>query len=60
MTTPQPVCPACWIAIFPGCRPPLIRNAGLETCCVCLHPTASGLTARIDPSTVPYPTEEDE
>lgn len=60
MSWTQPVCERCFGIEKPGRVPPRVRDAERETCCYCGDPTYTGVYIRVDPATVPYPTNPDE
>ena len=57
----QPACDTCFAGTFPKVTDPFrvveeLRET--ETCCMCGCRTRSGLYVRLNPSTVPHPSEE--
>jgi hypothetical protein len=56
----QPVCTTCWDDEHPFRHPVRIANPDTETCCYCGTPTTSGIYVRVDPDTVPHPTNDEE
>lgn len=60
MNWTQPLCCDCWHAEHVNLRPIRIRDPEIERCCKCGKLTDSGIYLRIDPRTVPYPTEEED
>lgn len=72
MSFTQPVCTSCWVeenSVPDDDGGALIRQPiqvriedfmeALEKCCKCGRATSSRIWIRIDPTTVPYPKEED-
>lgn len=71
MSWTQPVCTHCWVqenSVPDEDGGALIRvptqllldfNDALANCCKCGRATTSRIWIRIDPTTVPYPHEED-
>lgn len=55
----QPLCDNCWGTTSPGREPGRLRKPEIERCCLCGQVTESGIYTRLDPTTVPYPLEED-
>ena len=68
----QPVCTHCWVAensVPDDDGGALIRQPNrlkiegfmeaLQRCCKCGRATTSNIFVRIDPTTVPYPSEEE-
>lgn len=54
----QPVCDDCWNAEYPDRSPVRLRAGLVETCCKCGLPTRGGIYIRVDPQTIPFPTNE--
>jgi hypothetical protein len=54
----QPACDTCFAGTFPNVANPVRVLGETETCCMCGCQTRSGLYVRLNPSTVPHPTEE--
>jgi hypothetical protein len=55
----QPICNEDWFRRDYDREPHRLSPAQLEVCAFCGAPTTSGIYVRIDPSTVPFPQEED-
>lgn len=55
------MCFGCWMKAYGIERTPVRLHTAqvTERCCWCGHSTAEGIYIRIDPRTVPYPTEEE-
>lgn len=59
MNWTQPVCIPCWNRDHPDRQTQGRGDIGdLEHCCLCGGETRSGLYVRLDPATVPFPSEE--
>jgi hypothetical protein len=58
MSWTQPICVPCWYKENPGRTPTQLIVREDERCCKCGETTRGGIYIRIDPTTVPYPTEE--
>ncbi|MGI5223013.1 DNA cytosine methyltransferase [Nocardia sp. CA-290969] len=58
MTWTQPICQPCWSFTYPGSFPPRVLDDHSRICCRCGAATTSGLYIRIDPASVPYPSED--
>jgi hypothetical protein len=57
----QPACDTCFAETFPSVTNPARMVKEMRTderCCMCGAVDRSGIFIRINPSTVPYPTEE--
>lgn len=57
----QPACDTCFAGVFPGVAEPFRMTENMredEVCCMCGVTHRSGIYIRINPSTVPHPTEE--
>lgn len=53
----QPACFPCFNERYPGGPEPVkLLEPEDEICCFCGAPTVSGIYDRVDPSTVPFPT----
>lgn len=52
----QPICIVCYEKAEPGRIPTMMKEAGIEKCCICGLPTRNGIYYRIDPRTVAFPT----
>lgn len=59
MTWTQPMCMPCWVRDHGARQPHTHREPTVERCCKCGTPTQSGIYVRLDPTRVPYPSEED-
>lgn len=57
MTT-QPICLPCWGCHYPDQVAWRVRNDAPRTCCRCGTATSAGTYIRIDPASVPYPSED--
>lgn len=54
----QPLCHGCWDQQRPDQPSDRSKNTGpTETCCECGETTTSGIYVRVDPDTVPHPSE---
>lgn len=53
------MCMPCWVRDNGARQPHAMRNAEAERCCKCGAPTQSGIYVRLNPTTVPYPAEDD-
>lgn len=60
MNWTQPVCWSCWIKENGEHTPIRMREPNPEICCKCGQQTVSGIYIRIDPNTVPYPTDKED
>lgn len=54
----QPICAVCYSNRYPGRNPVRITDAEAEQCCQCGEETRAGIYYRVDPRTVPHPTEK--
>jgi hypothetical protein len=52
----QPICADCWDAQNPGRVATRVTTGELEHCAFCAEPTVEGIYVRVDPATVPWPT----
>jgi len=57
MNFTQPICEDCWTERNPHRQAMSLVNAGQEHCCYCNAPTDDGIYIRVDPRTVPHPTD---
>lgn len=61
MSWTQPVCSADWFKRNPNRGEPhriVPEYAEEETCCYCGQLTTSGIYVRVDPATVPHPSND--
>lgn len=58
MTWHQPICQPCQPRHAPDRVAVRISNAHPRICCFCGEAATSGLTIRIDPASVSYPSED--
>lgn len=57
----QPACDTCFADLFPKVKNPHrmeLDARNIEVCCMCGAETENGLYIRINPRTVPHPTED--
>lgn len=62
MNWTQPQCQPCWDERNPDREPVKIRDelATPEICAWCGETTRAGIYVRVDPRTVPFPSEDDD
>lgn len=58
MTWTQPICLSCWGCLYPHLPRHQVRNDHSRICCRCGAATTAGIYIRIDPASVPYPSED--
>jgi hypothetical protein len=57
----QAVCTSCWNERNPDkAHIDVFGLTGAEMCCWCGNDTTSGIYVRVDPATVPFPTQWEE
>lgn len=57
MTWTQPLCMSCWLRADSR-HPARVPGDHSRICCRCGAATSAGIYIRIDPASVPYPSEE--
>jgi hypothetical protein len=59
MTWTQPICEDCWVERSPGTPPVRVIFDAEARCCFCGSETWSGIYVRVNPASVPYPSEDE-
>lgn len=57
MTWTQPICMPCWLRTHSR-HPVRVTGDHSRVCCRCGAATTAGIYIRIDPASVPYPSED--
>lgn len=60
MNWTQPICQKCWDTRFAPREPVRLRFPEMQKCCYCGEGCTGDIWIRVDPRTVPYPTDKDD